>query len=220
METAFERLCRRRSANPDASGVSYSSTLPQADDRRRHSPSARGRSGRPTSGAGLTHVGPHRDDLVITLGRTRHPRYSARRASSARRRSFCACWRPRRLPSARDARRCFCSTIPSPSSTFVDRLGFWNGWRATDSARPFSRCRARADIPRELTRLERFRGRRPGRTVFSRVRWRMSDRKRKGRRRSGASSRAGWARAVSRSASNRPESSRSGQRSSARRSPR
>jgi DNA replication and repair protein RecF len=66
MEDAFERLCGEI-GEPGRVRVSYSSTLSPADDGVSALADALAAKRSADLARGLTHVGPHRDDLVITL---------------------------------------------------------------------------------------------------------------------------------------------------------
>ncbi len=66
MEDAFERLCNEI-GEPGRVRVSYSSTLSTADDGVAALADALAAKRPADLARGLTHVGPHRDDLVITL---------------------------------------------------------------------------------------------------------------------------------------------------------
>lgn len=66
MESAFERLCDEI-GEPGRVRVSYSSTLAPADDGVASLADALAAKRPADLARGLTHVGPHRDDLVITL---------------------------------------------------------------------------------------------------------------------------------------------------------
>jgi DNA replication and repair protein RecF len=66
MENAFERLCNEI-GEPGRVRVSYSSTLSAADDGVASLADALAAKRPADLARGLTHVGPHRDDLVITL---------------------------------------------------------------------------------------------------------------------------------------------------------
>jgi len=66
MEDAFERLCNEI-GEPGRVRVSYSTTLSTADDGVAALADALAAKRPADLARGLTHVGPHRDDLVITL---------------------------------------------------------------------------------------------------------------------------------------------------------
>src|SRR4029079_8663970 len=66
MEDAFERLCNEI-GEPGRVRVSYSSTLSTAEDGVAALADALAAKRPADLARGLTHVGPHRDDLVITL---------------------------------------------------------------------------------------------------------------------------------------------------------
>ncbi len=66
MEETFERLCNEI-GEPGRVRVSYSSTLSTADDSVAALADALAAKRPADLARGLTHVGPHRDDLVITL---------------------------------------------------------------------------------------------------------------------------------------------------------
>lgn len=66
MEDAFERLCNEI-GEPGRVRISYSSTLSAADDGVVALAEALAAKRSADLARGLTHVGPHRDDLVITL---------------------------------------------------------------------------------------------------------------------------------------------------------
>ena len=66
MEDAFERLCNEI-GEPGRVHVSYSSTLSTAEDGVAALADALAAKRPADLARGLTHVGPHRDDLVITL---------------------------------------------------------------------------------------------------------------------------------------------------------
>ena len=128
---------------------------------------------------GLTHAGPHRDDLAITItgpdGTAAICGRSGRPDSSAAPRSRSACSRRRHSLSARAARRSSCSTIHSPSSTFGARRACSTCCRGSGLGQTVLAVPRESDIPAEFTGLERVRGcGRPDRAIRS-----MSERKKK-----------------------------------------
>ena len=135
---AFERLCDEIGEPARVSRALLEHARPTR--RRcasRHSPRRWRRSAPVDMRRGLTHAGPHRDDLV-TLTARRHATCarSARRDSSER-----AAIALRMLEAATFTRahgtraRCFCSTIRSPSSTRDARREF-SALLARDRTRP------------------------------------------------------------------------------------
>ena len=154
MEDAFERLCYEI-GEPGRVRVSYSSTLSVADDGLAALTDALAAKRPADLARGLTHVGPHRDDLVITLdGRDLRVFGSAgqqRTAAIAMRMLEATTFSERtgRSPlfllddpfAELDARR----------SSRILRLLERNGLGQTILAVP-----REGDIPRELTRLERL----------------------------------------------------------------
>ena len=138
-----------RRADDRATGSSFEA-LPERpadrdDARARRCSRELARAPRATSStAGVTLVGPHRDDLVLLgLGDRCRPRATPATASPGRSRWRCG-WRRTTCCAPTAASRCWSSTTSSPSSTPTAGSG-WPSWSPAPS-RCWSppRCRRRA----------------------------------------------------------------------------
>ena len=133
----LRRLARRRRADRLRPGRRW---------RRRCSPRWPGR-GRARSSAGVTLVGPHRDDLVLTPRRpagqgVRQPRRVLVVRAGA------AAGRVRAAARRRRSSRCWCSTTSSPSWTPAAASG-WPSWSA-GAEQVLVTCAVAEDVPAAL----------------------------------------------------------------------
>ena len=156
MEDRLETLCREIG---EGGGVRmrYASTLAAGDDPRAELPRPLAENEPPTSG-GFTHVGPHRDDLVVTLdGRLARVRSAAQRTAAIALRMLEAAT----VTERRGPRRCSlddpfaeprAAVGANPVAVEREGMGVEGGVGQTVIAVPRD-----SDIPAELTGLERFR---------------------------------------------------------------